>query len=591
MAVPAFIRLSDSGVPLDPGLRKVLEESFSVDLSGVRLHAGPRTAAFLRLHGYPAAAAGHRVFMPAARRGDSERWLYVLVHEIAHVVQQAQGVAQAGGWWELQAAAAAAAVMAGRAYPDASLQPPGKGHGAAVLAGFNSWEHRLLGDVPGDRLVNIATRTQNWQDLVRQQIELMGLWQDGGAGVGGDAIHEIDPGVGVVNLPGSGCPATYGELNAVGDFVANVGALNTMPRAFVYPFLQQICQESYNRLGGLLGNVPEVSFAGAITPYLGARDGGASLETKLIEKFSLPLGVNHYLGLLARNACHFAPFAWQRWRQAHTAARDLALRARQQRSSSLAEAAWIAEGYAGHFLQDSFAAGHLPNKTLVMQWFAAWADGSSLIKADDWKDVRRVTAVNQPQLMGDRLYDIRYRGPSNDPQTAEERASFAERMAATGVQAYGAVSTEEAYRQYLAFLAAYSVQLSSKQVHDHFNADGLDVASEVAVFRAYGDENMLRHGAAISVVAEAIAASRTAISDIITGGSMTQPWEVLRNVPTGITDPSGRVTPLLDWHKGDALKTEAEMLFASGSAMIAGAASPTMGIVSADDDKASDGPL
>lgn len=227
-----------------------------------------------------------------------------------------------------------------------------------------------------------------------------------------------------------------------------------------------------------------------------------------------------------------------------------------------------------------------------MQWFAAWADGSSLIKADGWKDVRRVTAVNQPQLMGDRLYDIRYRGPSNDPQTAEERASFAERMAATGVQAYGAVSTEEAYRQYLAFLAAYSVQLSSKQVHDHFNADGLDVASEVAAFRAYGDENMLRHGAAISVVAEAIAASRTAISDIITSGrSMTQPWEVLRNVPTGITDPSGRVTPLLDWHKGDALKTEAEMLFASGSAMIAGAASPTMGIVSADDDKAGDEPL
>jgi hypothetical protein len=297
--------------------------------------------------------------------------------------------------------------------------------------------------------------------------------------------------------------------------------------------------------------------------------------------------VNHYLGLLARNACHFAPFAWHRWRQAHTAARDLALRARQERSSSLADAAWIAEGYAGHFLQDSFAAGHLPNKTLVMQWFAAWAGGSSLIKADDWKDVRRVTAVYQPQLVGDRLYDIRYRGPSNDPQTAEEHAHFIERLAATGVQAYGAVSTEEAYRQYLAFLAAYSVQLSSKQVHDHFNAEGLDVASEVAAFRAYGDENMLRHGAGISVVAEAIAASRTAISDIITSGrSMTQPWEILKNVPTGITDPSGRVTPLLDWHKGDALKTEAERLFASGSAMIAGAASPTMGIVSADDDRA-----
>ena len=84
------------------------------------------------------------------------------------------------------------------------------------------------------------------------------------------------------------------------------------------------------------------------------------------------------------------------------------------------------------------------------------------------------------------------------------------------MQAYGTVSTEEAYRQYLAFLAAYSVQLSSKQVPDHFKADGLDVASEVAAFRANGDENMLRHGAAMSVVAAAIAASRTVISDIIT---------------------------------------------------------------------------
>jgi Domain of unknown function (DUF4157) len=570
-------------MPLDPGLRSVLEESFSVDLSGVRLHAGPRTDAFLRVHGYPAAAAGHRVFMPTRRRGDNERWLGVLAHEIAHAVQQAQGVAQAGGCWERQAAAAAAAVTAGRAYPDVGLQPPRQGHGTAVWAGFNSWEHRLLGDVPGGVLVSIATRTQNWQDPVRQQIKLMGLWQDGGAGVGEHAIHEIAPGTGVVTLPGSGCLATYGELNAVADFIANVDALNTMPRPFIYPFLQQIRQESYNRLSRLLGDVPDVSFVGAITSYLGGKDGDAALETKLIEKFSMPLGVNHYLGLLARNACHFAPFAWQRWRQAHTAARDLALRAWEERSSSLADAAWIAQGYADHFLQDSFAAGHLPNKTLVMQWFSAWVSGSYLVKSNDREDVRRVTAVNQPQLMGDRLYDIRYPGPSNDPQAAEEHAHFAERVAATGVHAYGSVSQEEAYHQYLTFLATRSVQLSSKLVHDHFNASGLNVASEVASFRIYGDENMLRDGADISVVAEAVAASRKAISDIITcGRSKTQPWEILRNVPTGLTDPSGQVTPLLDWHRAGALKTEAEKLFDSARATIADAASPTMGIVSAD---------
>lgn len=171
----------------------------------------------------------------------------------------------------------------------------------------------------------------------------MGLWQDGGAGVSRNAIHEIDPGVAIVTLPRSGCLATFGELNAVGDFVANLDAMNTMPRPFMYPFLQQIRQESYNRLSGLLGNVPDVSFVGAITPYRGG-DGGAALETKLIENFSRPLGSNHYLGLLARNACHFAPFAWHRWRQAHTAARELAFQASQEHSTSLAGAAWIAEG-------------------------------------------------------------------------------------------------------------------------------------------------------------------------------------------------------------------------------------------------------
>ena len=241
-------------------------------------------------------------------------------------------------------------------------------------------------------------------------------------------------------------------------------------------------------------------------------------------------------------------------------------------------------GYADHFLQDSFAAGHLPNKTLVMQWFTAWVGGAYRIKVNDWEDARQVTAVNQPQLMGAQLYDIRYHGPSSDPQTAEEHAHFAQRMAASGVQGYEAVSREEAYRQYLAFLAAYSVQRSSKQVHDHFNAAGLDVASEAATFRVYGDEDMLKDGADISVVAETIAASRKAIADILAHGqSQTPPWEILRYVPNAVTDPSGQVIPLLDWHRGGALKTEAEKLFASARTMITGVASPTMGTVSADE--------
>ena len=53
-------------------------------------------------------------------------------------------------------------------------------------------------------------------------------------------------------------------------------------------------------------------------------------------------------------------------------------------------------------------------------------------------------------------------------------------------------------------------------------------------------------------------------------------------MPAGITDRSGRVIPLLDWHKDGALKAEAEKLLVRTRAAIAGAARPTMGMVSAD---------
>ena len=126
VTVSALVHFSDSGTPLDPGVRSVLEGLFAVDLSGIRLHVGPRTDALLRARGYPAATSGYRVLMPARRRGGSERWLRILAHEIVHAIQQAQGIAQAGGFWERHAEAAAMAVTSGRAYPDQGLAPPGR---------------------------------------------------------------------------------------------------------------------------------------------------------------------------------------------------------------------------------------------------------------------------------------------------------------------------------------------------------------------------------------------------------------------------------------------------------------------------------
>ncbi len=79
--------------------------------------------------------------------------------------------------------------------------------------------------------------------------------------------------------------------------------------------------------------------------------------------------------MLARNSGHFAPFSWYRWHAFHTAARALigqSAAADGTEREALRCRARVYAGYADHFLQDSFAAGHLVNKTLVIQWYIEW---------------------------------------------------------------------------------------------------------------------------------------------------------------------------------------------------------------------------
>ena len=588
MVASALIRCPDGGAPLDPGLRDVLESSFCVDLGGVRLHTGPQAEAFLRSRGLRAAAVGHRVFVPRRERGGGDRWLGILAHEIAHTIQQAQGAWQTGGWWERDAHVAAGAVLAGRSFPDRGLRAPAPGRGAAVLAGFNSWEHRLLGDVPGAEMVSIATRTGNWEGFVETQIRLMGLWQHGAAGVTAGSLRGVVRDIGLVTLPGSGCLATFGELNAVADYAANPAAVSDLPDRYMLGFLQQIRQESFNRLNALISSVrPTVNFAGAITPYLGHDAISVARETQLIDAFTQDLGVNHYQGLLARNACHFAPFAWYRWLQAHDAARVLAGQAHAAAGpakASLTNLAWIAQGYADHFIEDCFAPGHLTNKTLVMQWFTGWVENEFYIPVLDWDSVRAVTAAEQPGLMGAPLYGFGGAGPSNDPQTAEEMNNFAARMAATGVKGYVTPTVEQAYHQYLSFLQSSVVQLSSNQVHNYYNENGLKVASRhhPGLFKIYGDEDLLHDGADIAIVSSAVAASQQVITQILdTGQTDVSPWDVLSRLPMSVEDSTGTTVPLLDWHNGD-LKKQAPGLFGGIKAIAVGLVSPSLGLVSED---------
>ncbi|MBS0359240.1 MAG: hypothetical protein JSS53_08230, partial [Proteobacteria bacterium] len=72
-----------------------------------------------------------------------------------------------------------------------------------------------------------------------------------------------------------------------------------------------------------------------------------------------------YSQLLATNFDHFAPFSWDAYQAGHQLALELAIDARNQYDKNksggraLLAAAYLVDGYASHFLSDSFSSGHL----------------------------------------------------------------------------------------------------------------------------------------------------------------------------------------------------------------------------------------
>jgi hypothetical protein len=77
-----------SGRPLDAGVRAGMERSFGADFGAVRVHEGPHVADAGAL-AYARGADLH--FAPGQYAPESDRGRELIGHELAHVVQQAQG--------------------------------------------------------------------------------------------------------------------------------------------------------------------------------------------------------------------------------------------------------------------------------------------------------------------------------------------------------------------------------------------------------------------------------------------------------------------------------------------------------------------
>jgi hypothetical protein len=564
------------GQPLDDGTRRALEGGFALDLSAIRVHTGPVAAHLTRALRADAFAAGaHLFFRAGAYRPDTEAGLRLLAHEVAHTIQQARGAVRPGrprvprraDPWELLADRAAAGVLAGRPVPLApglEAVPPTRADQPLVVQCHESYEHRALGDIPTPDIVEIAANqpTTRRREILERETKLMYLWHQAPEKVTKEQIAAICPWIRTICLPESELLVTYGELNALPDYIAQAQAIDTCPKAALLPILQVIRQESYNRLNALLGSSTAEQFAGS--PFapdkypIGAVN--KVLESWALDSLTQNLGakgIDHYSGLLARNACHFAPFTWHRWQASYLAARSYATASHAARDTAekarLKRLAWTYHGYADHFLQDSFAAGHLINKTLVMQWFVDWA-APSLLFIEDWALFKDVTAKNQPHMAGRQLYDPAYAGLSTDPQTVQEQASYAARLELSGVAAHGSDDKNAAYQQYLTFLSSAITQLSSNAIHDYYNEHALWVASAAhpTPYQVWGDDTLLRQkqGGApgAQLTSETAQLSQQSIQEVLDTGDTKITTQALRDrFPSRAGDDEHHVVALQTW--------------------------------------------
>ena len=588
----------DDGRPLDGGVRGQLERAFGADLSAVRIHTGPAADRAARALGADAFTRGSEISFAKGRfRPETEEGLWLLAHEVTHALQQSRGPV-AGPQidpYEREADRCAGIVLAG-------LRLEAPIHHAVtcsvgrepVIQRHVSFEHRLLGDGPTPDLVTISTGGANRAQILSNQISLLQLWQHDPGGVKEADVARLCPWIRTVRLGPDHVLATYGELNALPDYLADPEAFNQLDRDVLLPILQVIRQEGYNQLTLLNTNSnPNVRFHGSACAPWSLSMVNSIIETGALDTLTLGLGVkgeNHYQGLLARNACHFAPFSWYRWQAYHMIARDLARRANATKDARLTERAWAFHGYADHFLQDSFAAGHLVNKTLVMQWFIAWAAGQSLLPVADWEQIKNMTTLHQPELAGLWLYDPTYQGPSNDPQTAQEAATLVDRILASSVAADGPTPKQVTYQHYLTFLTSAVTQLASANLHDHYNDNSLWVSSIATStpYEVWGDDTLFtgsNGGQGVQNTSEAAQLSQQALSQILaTGATSISVQQIRERFPTTAGPSAAVQQDLGTWNQTQTaycLQTFADFTPVLKT-LLTGLASPRLGVVSQD---------
>jgi hypothetical protein len=495
MRAADFSRVPVHGMPLTSVPQAGLwADRFGPDLSSVWLHPeSPRAGG--RVH---AVTEGDQVYFAPGRfapgTGPGDR---LLAHELAHVAQQHRSGAYAPDIAaELDADAAADAVLRGGT-------PHVRASAGAGRHAYEAWEHRELGDADG-----------------------------------GDQRK--------IRLP-IGIELTYGQIIALsGDFYRSPEALLRAPRAELDSVLAAMEDErkdvAANPEGRLTsGDAVDVTVKYEVatmdrSPATGARgdtlagdtaSGAAGLHGEVragehVES-GAPGAEASFLGLAEANPAHFSTDNIAlNWVPKHELALDLARKAWQARNppdatpapfdrpdparpvtppglasaepsapaAEQAEAqAWLAAGFADHFLTDAFAAGHL--------------------------------------VSGDRAPYVAFRD-SNAAAIATACAACA--AADSFLLASGAGS----WATFRTILATKGPSLLLKTVHDSYNRDGIQVRNALGqTWRTYGDSHLdSKPGADTQAMGKlAVKASRDAVQDVLETGKTSRAQAALDYIP------------------------------------------------------------
>jgi hypothetical protein len=444
-----------------------------------------------------------------------------------------------------------------------------------------AWEHALLGDVGPERIGQAAAGDGEPVEEYRGLLAALGATP---RAVDEQRLRDGHPELDLVRLPGSGLVVTLGELNVLPDYLGRPEEIETAPLRFIGPLIQSVRSWSVAELGRSAGHrsvLPRLLPGSLRYPLLGPL--AESAEIAAITSLGKRRGfapANWYGSVLARNAGHFAPFSWYRWHAFHLAARDLIARAaaaRGEEREALRRRARIYAGYADHFLQDSFAAGHQVNKTLVIQWYIEWLAASGV--SYPHRDVLdALTVTRQPLLHGPGHYDRAAArrlattagrhdaGPGAaasaapgavplppwDPQDVADLATSEERVAASGVTGDSDADRRAAYAAYLAMLGSGTVQLAVKVAHEYLNKHSLVVSSgaDGQRFRIYGDHTLLSSHEGALRTARAAELSRRAIADLLRDGeTAVDSWDIFDGFPDHV-EQGGRMISLPEWHRG-----------------------------------------